>query len=308
MKLKTMVVALTSLALLTALVGGTAGATTTKPSNDDLAAAAVIPEARFTEERDLTGATLEDGEVLPSCGALKGSIWYRFDAPATKTYAARLQATFAVGMAAYRATDAGLQEVSCSATGTVGIVELEAQAEDIFYIQVGNSRRKQGMLEFGLALARWQEETLHETSYTRESEEQRIDLLTVRGAPRASDPSIYDVEISVSNQIAVKRGILTFGLVQETIEAQLIHIPKSTTTVEMRMIARYDSTQPKCLADEGAGSECTVYAPVSDPGKFASKDGMGSHLAIQLVASRNGEILVDQTVTVPFAGQTGGTP
>lgn len=308
MKVKMTAIALTSLALITALIGGTAGATTDRPSNDDFAVAAAIENSRFSEERDLSGATLERGEMLPSCGALKGSVWYRFKAPDTKVYAAWFQASFDAGIAAYRIAESGLQEVSCSPAGSLGGVELDAQAGDSFYIQVGNTRRKQGILEFKFSLARWQEETLHEISYTRQSEEQRVELLSVRGAPRASDPSIYDVEIGISQQTPIKRGILTFGVVQERIEAELIRIPASTTTVDMSVVARYDSTQPRCLTDEGDGSDCTAHAPLSDPGTFVSEDGMGSHVAIRVVATRNGDVLVEQTLLIPFAGQVAGTP
>lgn len=308
MKLKNTVVALTSLALVTALLGAPAGATTEKPSNDDFAAAASIEKARFTEQRDLSGATLESDEVLPSCGTLKGSVWYRFQAPATKVYAAWFQASFDGGIAAYRATEAGLQEVSCSAAGSLGGAQLDAQTDDVFYIQVGNTRRKQGILEFGLSLARWQEKTLHEIDYTRKLEEQRIELLSLRGEPRASDPSMYDLEIRVSRQFPTKLGILTFGLVQERIDFELVHIPESTTTLAVRVTARYDSAQTKCVADQGDGSECAAYTPVSDPQAFASQDGMGSHLAIEILATRNANVLVEQTVLIPFAGQIGGTP
>lgn len=307
MKLKNTVVALTSLALVTALLGGTAGAATGKPSNDDFAAAVPIEDPEFTEQRDLSGATLENKEVLPSCGALKGSVWYRFVAPEDKVYQAWFQASFDAGMAAYLASESGLQEISCSAFGSLGGVALDAQAGDQFYIQLGNTRQRQGIVEFGVALARWQEETLYENSYTRKEKERRIQLVTVRGAPNPLDPWLYDVEIGISTQIPIRASILTFGLVQERIDLELVRVPASTTTLAARIIARYDTTQQKCAMDDVTETECAAYAPVSDPGRFASHDGMGSHLAIEVAAMHNGDVLVEGSFLVPFAGQMGGS-
>ncbi len=307
MKLKNTVVVLTSLAFVTALLGGTAGATTDKPSNDDFAAAVPIEDTEFIEQRDLSGATLESKEALPSCGALKGSVWYRFVAPEDKVYQAWFQTSFDAGIAAYRESDSGLQEVSCSAFGSLGGVGLDAQAGDQFYIQLGNTRKRQGIIEFGVALARWQEETLYEDSYTRREKERRIQLLTVRGAPNSWDPWLYDVEIGISTQIPTKASILTFGLVQERIDLKLVRVPASTSTLAVRIVARYDTTQQKCAMDDVTETECAAYAPVRDPGTFASHDGMGSHLAIEIAAMHNGDVLVEESFLIPFAGQMGGS-
>lgn len=307
MKLKNMVLALTSLALVNALLAGTAGATTGKPSNDDVAAAVPIENTDFTEQRDLSGATLERKEALPSCGALKGSVWYRFVAPEDKVYQAWFQASFDAGIAAYRASDSGLKEVSCSAFGSLGGVALDAQAGDEFYIQLGNTRQRQGIVEVGVALARWQEETLYEKTYTRDVKEQRINLLTVRGAPNPLDPWLYDVEIGISRQVPTKESILTFGLVHERIDLELVRIPASTTTLAVRIVARYDTAQRKCAVDDATEIECAAYIPVRDPGTFASHDGMGSHLAIEVAAMHNGNVLVEETFLIPFAGQAGGS-
>lgn len=307
MKLKLTAVILTTLAVVTGLMGGPAGATTQKPTNDDFAEAAAIQDTDFTEQRDLSGATLESKEVLPSCGKLKGSVWYRFDAPDDKVYTTWFQATFDAGIAAYRATASGLREVSCMAVGIGGSVDLDAQRGETFYIQLGNTRRKQGVFEFGTSLAQWQEKTLYERSYTHDMKEQQIQLVTVRGRPHATDRWLYDVEIGISDQVPVKQSILTFGLVQRRIDVELVRIPASTTSLEVRVVARYDTTQQKCVVGDVDTSGCTAYAPVNDPDRFAREDGTGSHLAIEVTAMHNRDVQVQQSFLIPFAGQLGGT-
>lgn len=230
MKVKAMTVTLLS-ALLFMVTGGLAAAEAARPVNDDLASATIITDTEFTETGSLNGATLEAGEIEPSCGPLKGSVWYRFEAPVAKRFAVGIKSQFDSGLAAYRVIESGLQEISCSAAELVSGIEIPAQAGDVMFIQLGNVGRRQGTFELTLMLSKWQERKLHEFSFTRESQEQRIPLLSVHGAPRASDPSMYDIELGISDQRPIKRGILTFGLVKERIDAELVTIPASTTSV-----------------------------------------------------------------------------
>lgn len=57
--------------------------------------------------------------------------------------------------------------------------------------------------------------------------------------------------------------------------------------------------------DEGEGGECSAYSPVSDPESVTDPDGARADLVIY-VAVRNGEVLVEQSLVVPFVGQVGG--
>lgn len=305
MKVKAMTVTIASVLLVT-LTSGFAGARAARPANDDFAAATVITDAEFAENGNLKGATLEPGETQPSCGTLKASVWYRFEAPAAKRFAVGIRTEFKAGLAAYHATEAGLEEISCLATGFGGGVEFTAEVGDVVWIQVGNAGWTQGAFELKLKPSNWQERKLHEFSYTRKIQEQRIPLLSVHGVPRASDPSMYDIEIGISEQQPIKRGILTFGLVKERVDAELITIPASTTSVLVTIAARYDESQYACMVDEGEGQECSAYTPISDPGHVTSREGANAGLVIHLSAVRNGEVLVEQSVVVPFVGQIAG--
>lgn len=304
MRSRIITVALVS-SILTVLTGNVAGANGSRPVNDDLAAATAISEVPFTQTASLSGASLEPDEVSPSCKSLRGSVWYRLESGVARRLSVQLSSTFPAALAAYRVDPAGLSEVTCTSTGASNMLEFDVASGEAFLLQVGNIRSRTGTYDLDIRPARWQEKVIHEITQEHRSEEKKLGLLEIHGAPRAGDPSMYDVSIRIAEQIAVDRGILTFGLVQQPVDARLVDLPGSVSSVAVRISTRYDSTQYSCLSDQGEGGACDVNSPLKDLSSFAN-DGSKAELVIRISAMRDGAVVAERTVAIPFAGQAGG--
>jgi hypothetical protein len=284
---------------------GMAQAGVRRPTNDDVAKAALVAELPFTETASLKGSTLEPDEVQPSCKSISGSIWYGFSVPSEANVIADLSSTAPSTVAVFEQTSEGLIETACSLGNAAEDVEFKALPERIYVVQVGSAGKKQGTVDLSLRLSEWIDKTIFEQTYHRESEEQHIPVVSVKGEPRESAPSMYDVTFGISQQQPVTFGILTFGLVAQKVEAELARIPASTTTVTLRVAARYDSSQYSCAADNGAGT-CYAGTPLKDVNWLTDGDGSRSELVITIQAARNGDVLQERTVTAPSAGQRMG--
>jgi hypothetical protein len=212
---------------------------------------------------------------------------------------------FPAAVAAYRLDPTGLAEVSCSSTGAANALELDVDASAVVMLQIGNTGRKAGTYDLDIRPARWQDKTITDFTYAHNSQEVRMQLLSIHGAPRVSDQSMYDVSVRISDLAPITRGILTFGLIKEKIDVDLLWIPASTSSVSVKMSARYDSSQYTCMSDQGEGQACDVNSPLKDPGSFGS-DGSKAELVVRVAAVRNGVVVAERSISVPFAGQIGG--
>lgn len=277
---------------------------TTRPANDSAAAATVIETMPFSVTASLRGATLETGEAVPSCARPLGSVWFTRQVSKDESIdiAASMRAKGAV--TAYLASAEGWAELAC-AKGAAIEMTVDLRAGQVLLLQVANTTSVQPTFDLDVRPARWQKRLIQEHAFVRETQEQKIPVLRVEGAPRANDPSMYDVTITVSTQIPIRRSILTFGLVKEKIDVEALTIPASSTKVFVTVSARYDSSQYTCLSDQGSGSECDANAPIKDLG-WLSSDGSSAELVIHLTAVRNGDVLADKAISVPFAGQVTG--
>lgn len=288
-------------AILFGLIGIAQARGTRRPTNDQMSGAALISALPFAESASLRGSTLEADEVQPSCGSISGSIWYGFSVPSEGNVIAELSSTSRSTVAVFEQTAEGLVEAACSPANAGG-VEFKTSPERTYLVQVGSAGKKQGIVDLNLRLSEWVDKTIFEQSFHRKSEEQHIPLVWVKGAPRETAPTMYDVTFGVSEQQPVSVGILTFGLVTQKVEAELLRLPASTTDVTLRVTSRYDSSQYTCAADNG-GDTCYVGAPFQDLNWLTGGEGERAELVISISASRNGQVLQERTVTAPYAGQ-----
>jgi len=111
------------------------------PSNDDFAHATAMPEPLpFEQIVDVTAASLEDGEPIPTCafGPVTRTAWYAFTPTLTTSVAVSyVNAQFSGVMATYSGTSLStLTSLGCSA-GFGGRVLLRAEAGTTYHIQVG---------------------------------------------------------------------------------------------------------------------------------------------------------------------------
>lgn len=300
------IVSLTIAVLVLGSIAGIAQARETRrPSNDDMATAAPIPALPFSQTVSLRGATLEPGEIQSSCKPVQGSIWFGFSVPETTNMVAELSASFGSAFAVFEETTDGLAETACALANTTSDSEFKALPDRVYLVQVGATGRKQGVADLGLRASEWVDTTLWEFTYRREAEEQKVPILSVKGKPRAENPNMYDVEVGISEQRPTKAGIMTFGLVTKEVQAELLRIPASTTDLRVTISSRYDSSQYTCAADNGEDT-CYAGSPISDLEWLTSGDGSRAELVITLRAERNGDVLQERTLTVPYAGQPMG--
>lgn len=273
-----------------------------RPANDDLVAAAPIGELPFATTANTVGSSLETGEVQPTCTTIRSSVWYSITATEAGLLEAQLSSTFPAAVAVYEQTSDGLQEIACTFDTASSEMEFELDAHQPYLVQVGATGAKQGRADLSLVPSTWKEVSLFEQTFEWEREEEHVPVLSFRGAPRETDSSMYDVSVQISEQTPIRAGILTFGLVTQKIERQLVTIPRIATAAEVRITGRYDSSQYTCAADDGNGT-CHAGTPLKDLGWLTEGGGSRAELVVTVRAEFEDKLLVERTQTVPYAGQ-----
>ena len=195
--------------------------------------------------------------------------------------------------------------MSCAIGQDVARIEFPSGPGKVILLQVANTTPTRGPFSLSLSPSRWQERVIHDLTYERNASQTHVPLLSVHGAPRVGDPNMYDLTVGMSMQQPLSVGLLTFGVLQQKIDAELVTFPASTTSVRVVITARYDSAQQRCLIDGGQGSSCLASSPVSDPSSLTDTQSGQTDLVIHITAMRNGAALVDQALAVPIAGQGG---
>ena len=292
---------ITALLVLGSITGIAQAREVQSPSNDAKAAAAAIPSLPFSQTVSLRGATLEADEIQPSCKKVRGSVWFSFSVPEESNIVTELSSAFGSAVAVYEQGTEALTETACASANSEA-TEFKALPDRVYLVQVGPTGRKQGVVDLGLRLSEWVDRTIWEYTYERDAEEQHVPALSVKGNPRADNPKMYDVQIGISQQQPVTTGVLTFGLVTQSVQAELLRIPASTTDLQVTISARHDSSQYTCAADNGQGT-CYAGSPISDLNWLTGGEGSRADLVITLRAEHNGQVLQERTLTVPYAGQ-----
>ena len=121
-------------------------------SNDDFASATVITELPFDQTVNLTNATREPSEPIPSCigGSASGrTVWYSFTPTTTGVLSASLDRFYSVVAAYTGASLAGLSEIWCRSPYVVK-PWFVAQAGTTYYFQVDGVFGESGSLTFHL--------------------------------------------------------------------------------------------------------------------------------------------------------------
>lgn len=300
---------LSTIAAAAVVVGSLGGSALAKPAarpaNDDLASARAIEALPFSETADLRGATLEAAEAQPSCGPIRGSVWYALSPSETGTVIGEASSTFPAAVAVYQPGADGVPvEIGCTAGAASQTLDFEGSAGTAYLIQVGSTTRKQGFADLSFRMSSWKDVTLVEHVVEQRVDEQRLSLVRVKGQPRESDPSMYDVTLTVGQQQR-SFGILTYGLVTHKIERELLHVPAIATKVRVQVTGRYDSSQYRCALDDGAGN-CYAGVPLRDPDWLTRGEGSRAELVITISAEKDGTVLLERSQAIPYAGHVLG--
>ncbi len=274
------------------------------PANDDLAAATAISALPFVDTVDLRSATLEPEETQPACRGIRSSVWYSLSLQQEETLVIRLSGTAATALSIVQQTPDDMAEVACTSTDVSAPLELRATAGGTYLVQVGSAGKRRGTATVDLSLSTWKEVSLVDETFAHESDEQNIPILSVKGGPRATNPSMYDVTVQAWQQPAQTLGVLTFGLVTHRFEANLIRIPPSATAVHLKITGRYDSSQYACAVDQG--ETCHAAVPFHDAAWLSSGDAQRAELVVTVTAERDGQVIFERSHSVPYAGQALG--
>lgn len=280
-----------------------------RPNNDDLAAAEVVVETPFTDEANLRGAGLELGEPRSSCGKIRSSVWYQFTPVDDAQLITEVSSTFNSIVAVYSdAAPDGLAQVACDGSSTSPDLEFNALAGKTYLIQLGSTTKKGGTADIKMSTTSWREKTITSFSQPVEVSDTGTAQVSIHGRPRANDETMYDLAVTAAGQPTIKRGILTFGLVQQNIDLDLVRIPRQHVQVDVTLGYRYDSSQYSCISDGGDGQGCSAKSPVKDLTWLTSGDGSRAELIVKVKVSKDEKALAERTVTIPFAGQVVGMP
>ncbi len=294
------------LAIAVAALGPVAGAREAQPpAHDDVAMARVVDALPFSETVSTRGATLEGDEAQPSCTPIRGSVWYALSPPEDGTVIAETSSTFPSGTAVLTPAPEGAPvEIACSAGQAGSTLEFEATAGQLYLIQLSTTTKKQGLADVSFRMSSWKEITLVDHVVERKIDEQRFPLVRVKGGPRSNDPSMYDISIGVGQQ-QHSFGVLTYGLVRQTVDRELVTIPAIATKIRLHVTGRYDSSQYRCALDDG-GQTCYAGVPLRDPSWLTRGGGSRAELVVTISAEKDGAVLVERSQAIPYAGQALG--
>jgi len=121
-------------------------------SNDNFANATVITALPFSDNVDITDATMETGEQAPSCafGSSSGkTVWYTFTPAATGLLSITINAPFSTVVAVDTGSVDGIAEVICHGPFG-GLSTFVAQAGTTYHFQLDGMFGGSGVLQFSL--------------------------------------------------------------------------------------------------------------------------------------------------------------
>jgi hypothetical protein len=274
----------------------------TAPAHDGFSSAVVVEGLPFSHSTITRGASIEEGEPQPSCGAVARTLWYRYTAGNNAALLAGTVGQFST-VAVYTGSDlTGLTEAACGlGTG----IEFPATAGQTYHFQIGGLETARGNLQFSLKLDKWREKhLLAPTTVPVDVAEQDVPLLKFHGRPRASDPDVYDVTIWVTGQEPISKGVRVGRRIPEIGPVELLKLGGHTGRLTVGVRYRYDVTQQKCLVDDGPGQKCDAATPLDtgNPG-WVVGEGQQAEMVIDILGTYNGVTVVQQTVRIPIVGQ-----
>lgn len=124
------------------------------PPNDDFASRTLIEELPYQDSQDLTAASLEEGEILPTCldewSEPGRTIWYEFTAPSSGNLMAAFNSDwFSTFLGVYTGDpEQGLSQVGCRAWG--GRMAFPVEEGATYFFQVGSMWGGLGWVDFSL--------------------------------------------------------------------------------------------------------------------------------------------------------------
>jgi hypothetical protein len=249
------------------------------PANDKFSTAESVSRVPFNKTATTTGATVESSEPRP-CGDIDNTVWYRFIPSSDINVRAKATASFNTVIAAYSGTDmTALTEVGCGTTGTATEFQFGAMEGETYYIQVGSADGSEGSITFGLVNANqaqlllgdpgpvlpgWTEKTLIENTAvtTPAVGPVDLDLVTIDGAPRATDKKWYDITLTAAGTPVQTIGLKTEGVLTQPIHLELVQITKEAAKVSLQLTYRFDPRKTDCRLE--LGGTCMVRLPI-DP-------------------------------------------
>lgn len=246
------------------------------PANDNFASAESVSRISFSKAASNSRATLESGEPR-LCGEIDKTVWYRYTPTRDMNVTAQATAGFPTVVSVFSGTDmAALTEVGCAATGNETALTFGALEGQTYNIQIGSTGGSEGSIDVtmrnanqaqlllgdpGPLLPGWIEKVLVEetTVETPPVGPVDLDLVTIDGAPRATDAKWYDIRITAAGAPVETISLRTEGLLTQPIHLELVQLAKESTKAAIKLFYRFDPEQVNCRLE--IGGKCTISLP-----------------------------------------------
>ena len=273
------------------------------PANDAFATGTEIMEMPFQAVIDLRGASLESSEPAPTCSKTAATVWYRFTVAEDVNVVGSVASKSPVGLAVYSGADlASLSEVACAVAAPEAHIAMPASATTVYFVQVSVPKRRSAPVEFSLDIDTWRHEELAQHKVTVPVPAVDQAAVVIDGRQRAGNSKIYDLTIKAGDYTVGPYGFETDPVALPPIHQELVKVAGQTVDVAVSSTYRYDSAQGRCVLYQG--EECVKRVPVGGQSSwYTAGEGGEAELVVTITITRNENLLLQRTVTVPFAGQ-----
>lgn len=259
-------------------------------SNDDCAAASVVPMPGFVRTVDTTGATAAASDPLNSCASVGRTVWFQFTPSVSSAIVVSTAgSTFDTVLALYTGSCGSLSPVTCNddSGGLTSSISFEATAGTTYYILAAGYHGAGGQLRFSLSQPTPPAYTNTLDAFSKVAAASGGTLSVL---PEAKSDST--ARLVLENRIA---SIMEGEIVPTIVSADPYHGPQGTTLAVDIAGSNTNFGAGTQVAFSGGGitvDSVTVHSPIS----------VSTQITIDAGASTGA--LRDITVTTPLGGGT----
>lgn len=266
------------------------------PANDNFDSADGVSKVKYNKAASNMRATLEEGEPR-LCGEIDNTVWYRYTPSRDMNVTAQATAEFPTVVSAFAGTDlTALTEVGCAATGNDTSLTFAALEGETYNIQVGSAGNAEGKIDVtmenanqaqlllgdpGPLLPGWTEKVLIEETEiaTPAVGPIDLDLVTIDGAPRATDANWYDIKITAAGAPVETISLRTEGLLTQPVHLELVQLAKEETKAAIKLFYRFDPDEVNCRLQ--LGGNCVISLPFNPVNvQWTTEDGPSAELIV----------------------------
>lgn len=276
------------------------------PANDSFTTGTEVLEMPFEAEVNLRGASIEENEPMPSCSEAAATVWYRFSPLEDMHVVGTVSSSAPVGITIHSGADlATLTEVACATAAPEAHIAMPASAGTTYFVQVSVPKRRKDPVAFSLKVDTWRQREIANREFVVPVPAVDQASVVIDGKPRKDNPGIYDLTVKAGDVTVGPYGVDTNPVKLPPIHQELLRVDAQTVNVAITSSYRYDSAQGRCVLYQG--EECVEMLPVaSESSWYTGGEGSEAEVVVTLKITKNGKVLAERTVAVPYAGQVAG--